>query len=125
MKIGVSMTILYFCTIRGLAVSENISEDEDPESESVLGIVPHQVSHNIVHVIDCNSAKLQYDDLSTGFCIQIRGFLSRFQNVLPASQRFDKCTACSDTVSIHDTVLLISCILFLTDLVMYRDPMKT
>ena len=29
---------------RGLAVSENISEDEDPESESVLGIVPHQVS---------------------------------------------------------------------------------
>ena len=33
--------------------------------------------------------------------IQIRGFLSRFQNVLPASQRFDKCTACSDTVGNH------------------------
>ena len=36
-----------YCTFhsltRGLAVSENISEDEDPESESVLGIVPHQV----------------------------------------------------------------------------------
>ena len=30
---------------------------------------------------------------------QIRGFLSRFHNVLPASQRFDKCTACSDTVN--------------------------
>ena len=102
-------------------MSENISEDEDPESESVLGIVPHQVSHNN-NIHDCNSAKLQYDDLSMGFCIQIRGFLSRFQNVLPASQRFDKCTACSDTVSIHDTVLLISCI---PDLVMYRDPMKT
>ena len=37
---------------------------------SVLGLVPHQ----------------------------IRGFLSRFQNVIPASQRFDKCTACSNIV---------------------------
>ena len=100
MKISIPMTVLYFCTIRGLAVSENISEDEDPESESVLGIVPHQVSHIIIMIV--NSAELQYDDLSMGFCIQIRGFLSRFQNVLPASQRFDKCTACSDTVSIHD-----------------------
>lgn len=88
-------------------MSENISEDEDPESESVLGIVPHQVSHNNNIIHDCNSAKLQYDDLSVAFCIQIRGFLSRFQNVLPASQRFDKCTACSDTVSIHDNIVQI------------------
>lgn len=32
------------------------------------------------------------------FC-QIRGFMSRYHNVLPASRRFDKCTACSETVS--------------------------
>lgn len=31
-------------------------------------------------------------------CFQIRGFLSRFHVMLPASQAFDKCTACSDTV---------------------------
>lgn len=30
---------------------------------------------------------------------QIRGFLSRFDNVLPASLAFDKCTACSPIVS--------------------------
>lgn len=29
---------------RALAISEQFSEDDDPESESVLGIVPHQVS---------------------------------------------------------------------------------
>ena len=51
MKISIPMTVLYFCTIRGLAVSENISEDEDPESESVLGIVPHQVSHIIIMIV--------------------------------------------------------------------------
>ena len=51
MKISVPMTIPYFCIIRGLAVSENISEDEDPESESVLGIVPHQVSHNNILLV--------------------------------------------------------------------------
>lgn len=55
---------------RGLAVSETLSEDDDSESESVLGLVPHQ----------------------------IRGFLSRFHNVLPACRRFDMCTACSDVV---------------------------
>lgn len=31
-------------------------------------------------------------------CFQIRGFLSRFHVMLPASQAFDKCTACSDKV---------------------------
>lgn len=35
--------------------------------------------------------------------LQIRGFLSRFDNVLPASLAFDKCTACSQVVS-HVTV---------------------
>lgn len=33
--------------------------------------------------------------------LQIRGFLSRFDNVLPASLAFDKCTACSQTVSVN------------------------
>lgn len=39
--------------------------------------------------------------LSDGFIPfwQIRGFLSRFDNVLPASLAFDKCTACSANVS--------------------------
>lgn len=42
------------------------------------------------------------------FCLslQIRGFLSRFDNVLPASLAFDKCTACSPVVS-HVTVYII------------------
>ncbi|GLD75045.1 ubiquitin-like modifier-activating enzyme ATG7 isoform X1 [Lates japonicus] len=31
----------------------------------------------------------------------IRGFLSRFDNVLPASLAFDKCTACSPIVLDH------------------------
>lgn len=34
---------------------------------------------------------------------QIRGFLSRFDNVLPASLAFDKCTACSPIVSCEQT----------------------
>ncbi|KAF0034468.1 hypothetical protein F2P81_012226 [Scophthalmus maximus] len=33
--------------------------------------------------------------------LSIRGFLSRFDNVLPASLAFDKCTACSPTVLEH------------------------
>uniref|UniRef100_A0A8D2J7R7 Ubiquitin-like modifier-activating enzyme ATG7 n=1 Tax=Varanus komodoensis TaxID=61221 RepID=A0A8D2J7R7_VARKO len=32
------------------------------------------------------------------FALQIRGFLSRFDNVLPVSLAFDKCTACSPKV---------------------------
>lgn len=36
---------------------------------------------------------------------QIRGFLSRFDNVLPASLAFDKCTACSSVVSAFDSGL--------------------
>nr|KAG5700834.1 hypothetical protein BaRGS_024220 [Batillaria attramentaria] len=40
------------------------------EAECSLGLVPHQ----------------------------IRGFLSRFHQILPAGQAFDKCTACSSTV---------------------------
>lgn len=35
------------------------------------------------------------------FTFQIRGFLSRFDNVLPVSLAFDKCTACSPKVSPH------------------------
>lgn len=55
---------------QGLASASCQQDAEDMESESPLGLVPHQ----------------------------IRGFLSRFQNILPASQRFDKCTACSNIV---------------------------
>ena len=54
----------------GLAPANSNSDQDDTETPSPLGLVPHQ----------------------------IRGFLSRYQNVLPASERFDKCTACSDTV---------------------------
>ena len=55
---------------QGLAPASYQQDTEDVESESPLGLVPHQ----------------------------IRGFLSRFQNILPASQRYDKCTACSSIV---------------------------
>ncbi|CAI8052381.1 Ubiquitin-like modifier-activating enzyme ATG7, partial [Geodia barretti] len=55
--------------LKALAPSDSHTED-DSESESCLGLIPHQ----------------------------IRGFMSRFQNVLPASQAFDKCTACSPVV---------------------------
>lgn len=56
--------------LKGQAPADSNPEQDDMDSPSVLGLVPHQ----------------------------IRGFLSRFQNVLPASERFDKCTACSDIV---------------------------
>ncbi|KAL5474974.1 hypothetical protein EMCRGX_G027015 [Ephydatia muelleri] len=59
---------------RGLAPADcSGEEDDDPDTTCCLGLVPHQ----------------------------IRGFLSRFQNVLPASKSFDKCTACSETVLQH------------------------
>lgn len=41
-------------------------------------------------------------DVNCSFAFQIRGFLSRFDNVLPVSLAFDKCTACSSKVS-HPT----------------------
>ncbi|XP_064614814.1 LOW QUALITY PROTEIN: ubiquitin-like modifier-activating enzyme ATG7 [Liolophura sinensis] len=57
---------------KGLARAETSAKDEHltKDFSSSLGLVPHQ----------------------------IRGFLSRFHNVLPASRYFDKCTACSKTV---------------------------
>ncbi|KAI0214927.1 Ubiquitin-like modifier-activating enzyme ATG7 [Lamellibrachia satsuma] len=57
---------------QGYAAAEANMEDDDQSSGegSPLGIVPHQ----------------------------IRGFLSRFQYVMPACMAFDKCTACSDIV---------------------------
>lgn len=42
----------------------------DTENECILGILPHS----------------------------IRGFLSTFSHVLPATRRFQKCIACSNTV---------------------------
>ncbi|KAG7493537.1 hypothetical protein JOB18_011245 [Solea senegalensis] len=56
----------------GYAVASS-SDDRMNEPPTSLGLVPHQ----------------------------IRGFLSRFDNVLPASLAFDKCTACSPTVLEH------------------------
>ncbi|KAJ8259857.1 hypothetical protein GJAV_G00174270 [Gymnothorax javanicus] len=53
----------------GYAVASS-SDDRMNEPPTSLGLVPHQ----------------------------IRGFLSRFDNVLPASLAFDKCTACSSIV---------------------------
>ncbi|XP_017306286.1 ubiquitin-like modifier-activating enzyme ATG7 [Ictalurus punctatus] len=56
----------------GYAVASS-SDDRMNEPPTSLGLVPHQ----------------------------IRGFLSRFDNVLPASLAFDKCTACSQVVLDH------------------------
>ncbi|XP_075997157.1 ubiquitin-like modifier-activating enzyme ATG7 [Genypterus blacodes] len=56
----------------GYAVASS-SDDRMNEPPTSLGLVPHQ----------------------------IRGFLSRFDNVLPASLAFDKCTACSPIVLEH------------------------
>ncbi|XP_072929053.1 ubiquitin-like modifier-activating enzyme ATG7 [Hemitrygon akajei] len=56
----------------GYAVASS-SDDRLNEPPTSLGLVPHQ----------------------------IRGFLSRFDNVLPASLAFDKCTACSSVVLDH------------------------
>ncbi|XP_062842406.1 ubiquitin-like modifier-activating enzyme ATG7 [Trichomycterus rosablanca] len=56
----------------GYAVASS-SDDRMNEPPTSLGLVPHQ----------------------------IRGFLSRFDNVLPASLAFDKCTACSPVVLEH------------------------
>lgn len=57
---------------RGRAAADTSSKDENLTAsfESPLGLVPHQ----------------------------IRGFLSRFHVMLPASQAFDKCTACCDKI---------------------------
>uniref|UniRef100_A0A2K5DR64 Ubiquitin-like modifier-activating enzyme ATG7 n=1 Tax=Aotus nancymaae TaxID=37293 RepID=A0A2K5DR64_AOTNA len=54
----------------GYAIARS-SEDRMNEPPTSLGLVPHQ----------------------------IRGFLSRFDNVIPVSLAFDKCTACSSKVS--------------------------
>ena len=58
---------------QALAPADSNPDMDDASPESPLGLVPHQ----------------------------IRGFLARFHNVLPASQRFDKCTACSGIVLSH------------------------
>uniref|UniRef100_A0A8C6YDA0 Ubiquitin-like modifier-activating enzyme ATG7 n=1 Tax=Naja naja TaxID=35670 RepID=A0A8C6YDA0_NAJNA len=57
----------------GYAVASS-SDDRMNEPPTSLGLVPHQ----------------------------IRGFLSRFDNVLPVSLAFDKCTACSPKVNLDD-----------------------
>uniref|UniRef100_A0A8C6KSA1 Ubiquitin-like modifier-activating enzyme ATG7 n=1 Tax=Nothobranchius furzeri TaxID=105023 RepID=A0A8C6KSA1_NOTFU len=64
----------------GYAVASS-SDDRMNEPPTSLGLVPHQ----------------------------IRGFLSRFDNVLPASLAFDKCTACSPIVSDTICPIVIIC----------------
>jgi len=56
----------------GRAPADTSSHDDHllAQATSPLGIVPHQ----------------------------IRGFLSRFHNIMPASAKFDRCTACSEPV---------------------------
>ncbi|XP_041349975.1 ubiquitin-like modifier-activating enzyme ATG7 [Gigantopelta aegis] len=55
---------------RAEAPADTGANDQQSEDDCCLGMIPHQ----------------------------IRGFLSRFHHVLPASQAFDKCTACSQIV---------------------------
>ncbi|XP_052284162.1 ubiquitin-like modifier-activating enzyme ATG7 isoform X2 [Dreissena polymorpha] len=55
---------------RGCAPADTGDTDTGSDTDCPLGLVPHQ----------------------------IRGFLSRFQQILPASRAFDKCTACSHKV---------------------------
>ena len=38
------------CMCRGLAYSENLTDDDEAECESVLGIVPHQVMYSLMCV---------------------------------------------------------------------------
>uniref|UniRef100_A0A8D2J9F4 Ubiquitin-like modifier-activating enzyme ATG7 n=1 Tax=Varanus komodoensis TaxID=61221 RepID=A0A8D2J9F4_VARKO len=64
----------------GYAVASS-SDDRMNEPPTSLGLVPHQ----------------------------IRGFLSRFDNVLPVSLAFDKCTACSPKVSHSFQNILLHC----------------
>uniref|UniRef100_A0A665UFN0 Ubiquitin-like modifier-activating enzyme ATG7 n=1 Tax=Echeneis naucrates TaxID=173247 RepID=A0A665UFN0_ECHNA len=65
LAVEMMVSILQHCE-GGYAVASS-SDDRMNEPPTSLGLVPHQ----------------------------IRGFLSRFDNVLPASLAFDKCTACS------------------------------
>uniref|UniRef100_A0A665UFB1 Ubiquitin-like modifier-activating enzyme ATG7 n=1 Tax=Echeneis naucrates TaxID=173247 RepID=A0A665UFB1_ECHNA len=71
LAVEMMVSILQHCE-GGYAVASS-SDDRMNEPPTSLGLVPHQ----------------------------IRGFLSRFDNVLPASLAFDKCTACSPIVLDH------------------------
>lgn len=67
------MTSVLQHPMRGVAPAPLVSPDDIESSSDVfscLGLVPHQ----------------------------IRGFLSHFTSVLPASRAFEQCTACSDTI---------------------------
>ncbi|KAF3856134.1 hypothetical protein F7725_016857 [Dissostichus mawsoni] len=70
--LAVEMMVSILQHTEGLCNSQQ-HDDRMNEPPTSLGLVPHQ----------------------------IRGFLSRFDNVLPASMAFDKCTACSPIVLEH------------------------
>ncbi|XP_063577952.1 ubiquitin-like modifier-activating enzyme ATG7 isoform X10 [Pongo abelii] len=68
----------------GYAIASS-SDDRMNEPPTSLGLVPHQSLAQCTWIRFCKQAA-------------IRGFLSRFDNVLPVSLAFDKCTACSSKV---------------------------
>ncbi|KAI4893878.1 hypothetical protein NFI96_022437 [Prochilodus magdalenae] len=83
----------------GYAVASS-SDDRMNEPPTSLGLVPHQVCVcTALRPVHANviMTLLMMSNPPT----QIRGFLSRFDNVLPASLAFDKCTACSPVVLDH------------------------
>lgn len=45
--------ILLLLSFRGLAYSENLTDDDEAECESVLGLVPHQVNNlsSVINVV--------------------------------------------------------------------------
>lgn len=54
--------ILLLLSFRGLAYSENLTDDDEAECESVLGLVPHQVNNlsSVINVVlhYCNITRL-------------------------------------------------------------------
>lgn len=72
--------------LKGLAAAE--SDQDSTETSSLLGIIPHS----------------------------IRGFISHYQTVLPATEAFTSCVACSEKVWTHFIVLKLdynmNCLIF-------------
>lgn len=67
------------------------SETSSSDGKSCLGLIPHQ----------------------------IRGYLHNYSNILPASQAFDKCTACSQNVSLTSKSSMENCQLNFKKILLY------
>lgn len=90
--------------LKHLAPSEtNLSSgnDDDDVDGSCLGIIPHQVFYQF----SCLFILLKY--LLNFRAQKIRGYLHNYSTILPASQAFDKCTACSDKVKENYFLILL------------------